>query len=216
MRQRGQLFVVSAPSGAGKTTLCKALIARLAQEGERELFWSVSYTTRPARNGETHGRDYFFVDDATFDRMIAEGVLAEWAVVHGKRYGTSQSYLEDMARQGHDLLIEIDVQGARQLRSKQQAGHYIFVLPPTWEVLEARLRGRGTEPESEVRRRLTRAREETLEWTGFDYIIINDDFARALDRLWAVVMAARASREAMRDRVRSILSLEEVEAQWRE
>ena len=205
MTERGQLFVVSAPSGAGKTTLCKALIARMTAEREQELCWSVSYTTRKPREGEVHGRDYFFVDDAAFDRMMAEGAFAEWAHVHGKRYGTSQDYLEEMARRGQDLLIEIDVQGARQLRGQYRQAHFIFILPPTWETLESRLRGRGTEPEPEVQKRLLRARDEMLEWSGFDYIIINDDFTRALDRLRAVVLAARADKDIMQTTVARIL-----------
>jgi guanylate kinase len=205
MAATGQLFVVAAPSGAGKTSLCKALIERLRNEGLPELHWSVSYTTRAPRNGEIEGRDYFFVDDAVFDRMVAEGRFAEWAQVHGRRYGTNRDYLAAAAEKGQDLLVEIDIQGAHLLRPQYEKAHFIFILPPSWEALEARLRGRGTEKEAEISRRLARARDEMREWAGFDYIIINDRFETALDLLRAIVLAARARRAIMKDSVLTIL-----------
>jgi guanylate kinase len=206
MLQPGQLFVVAAPSGAGKTSLCKALIARLKAETERELFWSVSYTTRSPREGEEHGRDYFFVDDAAFDRMTADGRFAEWANVHGRRYGTDREYLAAAADRGQDLLVEIDIQGARQLRHQYNQAHFIFILPPSWPVLETRLRGRGTESEAEIQRRLARAHDEMREWTWFDYVIINDRFELALDYLRAVVLAARCRKDIMANGVQPILA----------
>lgn len=206
MSDSGLLFVVAAPSGAGKTSLCKALLTRLNQEGERELYWSCSYTTRAPREGEVHGRDYFFVDDPTFERMVQRGEFAEWAEVHDRRYGTSRSYLEQAAAEGRDLLVEIDIQGAGNLRRQYQKAGFIFILPPSWEVLEQRLNGRGTESAEEVGRRLATAKKEMLEWTWFDYIIVNDRFDAAVDRLRAVVMAARAKREVMSVAVKEILS----------
>jgi guanylate kinase len=205
MTQPGLLFVVAAPSGAGKTSLCKALLARLKEEGERELSWSCSYTTRPPREGEVPDRDYFFVDEMAFDRMVAAGEFAEWAIVHGRRYGTSRAYLEKAAGKGHDLLVEIDIQGARQLRDKYPRACFIFILPPSWEALEQRLKARGTESEAEVEKRLLRAREEILEWSWFDYIIINDDFDKAVDQLRGVVFAFCSKREVMAPRVEPIL-----------
>lgn len=194
----GLLFVVAAPSGAGKTSLCKALLERLRAEDDHRLEWSCSYTTRPARKGEIHGQDYFFIDDQTFDQMVAADEFAEWALVHGRRYGTSRAYLEKAQKKGRDLLIEIDIQGAKTLRGSYREACFIFILPPDWPTLEQRLRGRGTEPEPEVKRRLITARGELLEWAGFDYIIVNDIFESAVDRLRAVVLARRQARETMR------------------
>ena len=205
-RKPGLLFVVAAPSGAGKTSLCRALLARLEKDGDPELRWSCSYTTRKPRAGEENGRDYFFVDDATFDKMIAANDFVEWAHVHGKRYGTSRSYLDQAREQGVDLLLEIDIQGARSLKDQKLDARFVFVLPPSWSVLESRLRGRGTEAEAEVLRRLTTAKKEMLEWDWFHYIIVNDSFDRAVDRLRAIVLAGRSGREVMAREVRQILA----------
>jgi len=204
-KRTGLLFIVSAPSGAGKTSLCKALMKRLEHEGERPLSWSVSYTTRPRRKGEEHGTDYFFVDEAEFDRMVAAAEFAEWAVVHGRRYGTSKAHIKKAAEEGRDLLIEIDVQGARQLKDKIPGAVFVFILPPSWDTLSERLKGRATEEDIEVERRLAAARREVLEWSWFDYIIINDDFNAGVDCLRAVVIAARHTREAMEERVRLVI-----------
>jgi len=201
----GLLFVIAAPSGAGKTSLCRALMGRLREEGERPLEWSCSYTTRKPREGEVHGRDYFFVDDAGFDRMVKAGEFAEWAWVHDRRYGTSAANLKKAEEEGVDLLVEIDIQGAAQLRKKYELGCFIFILPPSWEALVARLQGRGTEPAEEVAKRLQRAKAEMLEWTWFDYIIINDRFEEAVDRLRAVALGVRSRREAMKPLVQKIL-----------
>lgn len=202
----GLLFVVAAPSGAGKTSLCKALLKRLSDDGDPELRWSCSYTTRKPRAGEENGRDYFFVDDATFDAMIARNDFVEWAHVHGRRYGTSRSYLDQAREQGVDLLLEIDIQGARSLKDQDLEARFVFVLPPSWAALEGRLRGRGTEAEEEVRRRLDTAKKEMLEWNWFHYIIVNDDFDRAVDRLRAIVLSGRCGREVMAPEVREILA----------
>lgn len=206
MSEKGLVFVVAAPSGAGKTSLCHALLQRLREEGQCELFWSVSYTTRPAREGEVNGRDYFFVDDTTFDRMVENREFAEWAWVHNRRYGTSRAYLEESTRQGKDLLLEIDIQGARNLQSQYRQAVFIFILPPSWEALVQRLRRRGTESPEEVERRLDTAKNEMREWSWFDYIIVNDDFSAAVDRLRAVVLASRARRETMASTVQEILT----------
>ncbi len=202
---RGLLFVVAAPSGAGKTTLCRSLMQRLEQEGVPGLDWSVSYTTRQQRQGEEHGRDYFFVDDETFDRMVEGGEFAEWAKVHERRYGTSKKYLEQKHHQGVDLLLEIDTQGASQLREEYKQACFIFILPPSWQVLEQRLKGRATEKEVQVKTRLDRAKQEILEWRWFDYIIVNDDFDVAVDRLRAVVVAERHRTRVMAPRVGPII-----------
>ncbi len=206
MNERGQLIVVSAPSGAGKTSLCKSLMERLARDGHKPLVWSCSYTTRKKRAGEVHGEDYFFVDDETFDAMVERGEFAEWANVHGRRYGTSKKYLEDAKSGGTDLLVEVDTQGAAQLRAQAVEGCFIFVLPPSWDELESRLRGRGTEADVEVEKRLERAREEVLEWERFDYIIVNDDFEGAVEKLEAIALARRQEKRYMRSRAKAILA----------
>ena len=195
----GLLFVIAAPSGAGKTSLCRALLERLERDGEPELRWSCSYTTRKPRAGEVPGHDYFFVDDPAND-------FVEWANVHGRRYGTSRAYLDQARNQGVDLLLEIDIQGARSLKDQDLDARFVFVLPPKWQVLESRLRGRGTESEDEVRRRLETAKKEMLEWDWFHYIIVNDSFDRAVDRLRAIVLAGRSGREVMAREVRQILA----------
>ena len=199
------MFIVSAPSGAGKTTLCKEVLRRIQAEGARELRWSCSYTTRPARRGEVHGQDYFFVSDEEFDRMVRAGEFAEWAMVHGHKYGTSLRYLEQAEAEGTDLLLEIDWQGARQLREKSARGRFIFVLPPSWQALQERLIKRGTDSAAEVAARLETARTEVEEWGLYEYLVINDDFARAAEELWAVITAERCRRERRRETVEGIL-----------
>ena len=204
-RKPGRLYVVAAPSGAGKTSLCKALLERLDKEGGRGLYWSVSYTTRDPRPGEVDGVDYFFVDDDTFDRMVENGEFAEWANVHSRRYGTSKEYLERSKVEGTDLLLEIDIQGARQLKNKLSDAAFIFILPPSWPELEKRLRGRATEDEEAVKGRLETAKSEMLEWKWFDYIIVNEDFDDAVDKLRAVVISVRHARGAMESVVEPIV-----------
>ena len=205
MDSKGILFIVSAPSGAGKTSLCKEVLRRVRADGARPLRWSCSYTTRSPREGEVHGKDYFFVSDAEFDRMVRAGEFAEWARVHGRKYGTSQRYLEEAEAEGIDLLLEIDCQGARQLREKYPRGRFIFVLPPSWQVLKERLSGRGTESAEEVAKRLQTARTEVQEWGMYDYLVVNDDFARAAEELRAVITAEGCRREARREAVERIL-----------
>jgi guanylate kinase len=197
LKKNGLLFVVAAPSGAGKTSLCKALLKRFEAEGSENLSWSVSYTTRNKRDGEEHGRDYFFISDDEFVKMADAGGFAEHALVHGKRYGTSKRYLKEASDNGDDLLVEIDIQGARQLQENYQDAVFIFILPPSWPALEKRLRGRGSEKEDEIIKRLETAKKEVLEWSGFNYIIINEDFDDAVDRLRSVVLSCRNTKEAM-------------------
>lgn len=205
MEPQGILFIVSAPSGAGKTSLCKEVLGRVQADGLRPLRWSCSYTTRAKRAGEVEGRDYFFVSDAEFDRMVRAGEFAEWATVHGKKYGTSLRYLQEAEAEGIDLLLEIDTQGARQLREKYPRGRFIFILPPSWSALAGRLKGRGTDAAEEVARRLETARSEVEELGLYDYLIVNDQFDRAADELEAVVRAEGCRRERRRESVEKIL-----------
>ena len=182
----GALFIISSPSGGGKTSLVKALL-----EAEPEVRLSVSYTTRPARPGEAGGRDYHFVTLPAFERMLEAGEFLESAVIYGNRYGTSQKLIEREQAQGRDVVLEIDWQGAQQVRRLIRQVVSIFILPPSPEVLESRLRGRGQDSEEVVARRLASAREEISHVSEYEYVIINDDFNRAVLDLRSIVRAER-------------------------
>ena len=184
----GSLFIVSAPSGAGKSSLVKAALA-----DDNRLALSVSYTTRPPREGELNGREYHFVDRKTFEAMIGRGDFLESAEVHGNRYGTSQKWIEEARAQGLDIMLEIDWQGARQVRKVFADAVSVFILPPPPGLpeLERRLRARGQDSEETIQRRLRDAREEIAHVAEFDYVIINKEFEEARRDLAAVVQAAR-------------------------
>ncbi|HSE00664.1 MAG TPA: guanylate kinase [Burkholderiales bacterium] len=182
----GLLFIVSSPSGGGKTSLVKKLL-----EAEPQLRLSVSYTTRPPRPGEEDGRDYHFVSAAEFERMLEAGEFLESAVIYGNRYGTSQKLIEREQAQGRDVVLEIDWQGAQQIRRVMRQVVSIFILPPSPEVLEARLRARGQDSEDVVARRLASAREEISHVSEYEYVIINDDFNRAAQDLRSIIRAER-------------------------
>ncbi len=178
--------VIAAPSGAGKTSLAHALVARHA-----DLVFSISATTRAARSHERAGIDYIFTDEPGFERMVATGELLEWAVVHGRRYGTPRSAVESALAGGRSVLLDIDVQGARQVRRAFPDAVLIFILPPSAEELHRRLAGRGSEGGSELRRRLENARAELACADEFDYVVVNDEFERALGALEAILTAER-------------------------
>jgi len=184
MKREGVLYVISAPSGAGKTTLCKEMIDIFPK-----LRHSVSYTTRTPRSGEVHGRDYFFVGKEEFSRMAAAGEFAEWAEVHGNLYGTSLATLTQSRAQGVDLLLDIDCQGARQLKERFGGGVYIFVLPPSLEELRRRLDNRSSDAPEVIERRINNASGEIREARWYDYIIVNDNFALAVEQLKSVLIA---------------------------
>jgi guanylate kinase len=184
MQREGVLFVISAPSGAGKTTLCKEIIDIFP-----DLRHSVSYTTRTPRPGEVHGRDYFFVGQDEFSRMVAAGEFAEWAEVHGNLYGTSLSTLKQCRSQGIDLILDIDCQGAQQLKGRFDGGVYIFILPPSIAELRRRLDGRSSDSEEVIERRIANAAAEIKESRWYDYIIVNDKFSEALTQLKSVLIA---------------------------
>ncbi|MBK8480528.1 MAG: guanylate kinase [Proteobacteria bacterium] len=186
---RGLLLVVSSPSGAGKTTLCR----RLQQEFPA-LAFSVSYTTRPPRSGEHAGHDYHFVSPEKFQAMVAAGRFAEWAEVHGERYGTDREPLGLAVAGGRDVLFDVDWQGARALRAAFPIDTVlVFVLPPSLGELEGRLRGRGTDQPDIVARRLARAGSELSCFTSYDFLVINDDVDCAYQELRAVYVAARCA-----------------------
>jgi guanylate kinase len=182
----GTLFIVSSPSGGGKTSLVKALL-----ESEPEVRLSVSHTTRPARAGEADGRDYHFVELPEFKRMLEAGEFLESAEIYGNRYGTSQKWIEGERARGRDVLLEIDWQGAQQVRRAMRRVASIFILPPSLEVLEARLRGRGKDSAEAVARRLAAARDEIAHVSEYDYVIINGDFHQAALDLRSVICAER-------------------------
>jgi guanylate kinase len=191
-RQKGIIFIVSAPSGAGKTTLCAELSQRVPN-----LSRSISHTTRAPRPGERHGVDYCFVTDEKFDEMVEKNEFLEWADVHGHRYGTGRDRVMELVNQGQDILLNIDCQGAMHLKKKGVDGVFIYVLPPSLEALKARLLERKSDPPEEVARRLRKAREEVWSYREYYYLIVNDQVEQALAELEAIVLAERRKMKRM-------------------
>jgi guanylate kinase len=187
MSSRGLLFVVSAPSGTGKTTVVERLVQVIP-----DLSMSRSYTSRPIRAEEVNGIDYNFITRTRFEEMIAAGGFLEWAEVFGNLYGTCAVDAERDLSAGRDLVLVIDVQGARQVRRRCPGTVGVFVMPPSFDVLERRLRGRSADPEDAIQRRLQTAREEVAAFTEYDYVIVNDELDACVDRLRAIVLAERA------------------------
>ncbi len=192
-RETGILFVVSAPSGAGKTTLCRMLLEEL--DG---IEFSVSYTTRPPRDGEVNGRDYFFVDETTFKEMVDRGEFLEFAQVHGHYYGTSKRFVEEKLKRGIDLLLDIDVQGAKQVFDRMGDAVGIFIFPPSLMELERRLRLRGTDPPEVIEKRLKVAEWEMEQACMYHYWVLNDRLEEAFDTLRSIVVAERARSSRLR------------------
>jgi guanylate kinase len=186
IRRRGCLFIVSGPSGAGKTSICTPVLA-----GLQDISLSVSYTTRKPRKGERDGVDYRFVDAAAFDRMVAAGELAEWAEVHRNRYGTSNVDVDAALAAGRDLLLDIDTQGAEQMKRSYREAVAVFLLPPSREQLERRLVGRATDDPEAVRVRLRNACEEIRRLGSYDYFIVNEDLESAVGGLMAIIATER-------------------------
>ena len=189
----GNLFVVAAPSGAGKSSLVKALLAQ-----DTQLQLSISHTTRAPRGQEQHGREYFFTSASEFDAMVAADSFIEWAHVHGQRYGTAKQAIEARIAQGADVLLEIDYQGAQQVRHTFPNAVLIFILPPSWDELRARLQGRGEDSPEVIALRLSNARTEMAQAQHFDFVIINDSFDRAVQDLSTIVHAQRLRYAAQR------------------
>ena len=184
-------FVVAAPSGTGKTTVCRLVVER---DPLTEL--SISHTTRERRPGEQDGVAYHFVTRAAFQELVDADAFLEWAEYHGNRYGTSRAALEAPLARGHDVLLEIEIQGARQVRERRPDARLIFLLPPSVEVLEARLRSRGTESAAALAGRLRLARSELAAADGFDYAVVNDDLERCVVEVVSIVRAEREGRAA--------------------
>jgi len=191
----GSLFIVCAPSGGGKTSIVNAVLER-----DPSLRLSISYTTRPPRPGESNGVHYHFVDQERFDSLGRDDAFLERAIVHGYSYATSRHWLEAETGRGNDVLLEIDVQGAEQVRKLVPGAVGIFILPPSWELLKTRLVGRGQDAPTVIARRLEAARSEMRRVDEFDYVIINNDFAAAVEDFLAVVRASRLRRTVQRVR----------------
>jgi len=196
----GQLFVVSAPSGTGKTTVVERLVQVVP-----ELTMSRSYTSRQARAGERDGVDYNFVSRTTFEAMVARGEFLEHADVFGNLYGTGRADAEDLMASGKDVVLVIDVQGAGQVRAGGIPLVTIFVLPPSFEVLEQRLRGRGKDSNDAIRRRLDTARGEVAAYEGYDYVVVNDDLDACVTAMRSIILAERVRRDRMRRKADAIL-----------
>lgn len=187
---RGDIFVISGPSGVGKTTLSQLLLKSV-----KRLAFSISYTTRPPREGEKNGIDYFFVTLPEFKTMVNKGEMLEWAEVYGHYYGTSAKFIKETLMEGQDVLLDIDVQGAEHIKRHFSQAVLIFIVPPSLEVLRRRLWERQTETEEALKRRLESARKEIKNCKKFDYIVINKDLKSALSEILAIVTATKATRD---------------------
>ncbi len=194
--RQGIPFVVSAPSGTGKTTVCKQVVERADA-----LVFSISHTTRPIRGGEVDGRDYHFVDTAEFERMAAADEFLEWAVYNDNRYGTSWAAIDAPLAAGTDVILEIEVQGAGQVRERRRDARFVCLLPPSFAELRRRLESRGTDAPEVIERRLGLARREFEALRDFDYAVVNDDLATAVEQVLEIIAAERSgATEAVRER----------------
>jgi guanylate kinase len=196
---RGSILVISAPSGSGKSTLVRRLVASLP-----DLAFSVSHTTRPRREGEKEGRDYFFVTRRRFESMIAAGDFIEWAEVYGHLYGTSKAQIDKALAAGRDVLLDIDVQGHQQVRRRLPEALSVFVMPPSFRELKRRLTDRHSDSPQVVEKRLAAARQEISHWPDYDYLVVNDHLSLATQALRAVVRAGRFRRQNQAERAQEI------------
>ncbi|OQW34688.1 MAG: guanylate kinase [Nitrospira sp. SG-bin1] len=190
--RRGILYIISAPSGAGKTTLCKQIVGSVSR-----VWHSVSFTTRKPRPGEVDGREYFFIEENVFHDMVARNEFLEYAHVYSNWYGTPRKPLIDKMEQGIDVLLEIDVQGAMQIKKKFADAVYIFILPPSMDILRARLQGRGSDSQEDIARRLQKVKEEVWCFREYYYIVRNDDLAQSLRELQSIFVAERLKTKRM-------------------
>jgi len=211
--ERGELFVLSAPSGTGKTTLIHAMMKGLAGFGG--IAFSVSHTTRQPRRGEVDGVAYHFVDRAAFEAMVGAEAFLEWAEVHGNLYGTARSEVEGRLERGLDVILDIDVQGAEQVMRRVPEAHSIFIMPPSYHDLEWRLRRRGLDDPAEISRRLSVSLSEIMCYDRYEYVLVNDDAARASEILAAIILEKRHRQGRMRARVAEVLEDFQTTAQRR-
>ncbi|MBF8258327.1 MAG: guanylate kinase [Actinobacteria bacterium] len=191
--ERGDVFVISAPSGSGKTTICRLLVEKV--EG---LELSISYTTRPRKNGETEGKDYHFISDDKFDKMISLKEFLEYATVYGRRYGTSRDAVGKTVSSGTDVVLEIDVQGGRKVKEALPGAVLIGIFPPDWETLSRRLQERGRDSREEMAARLEAAGKEMTELLTYDFLVVNDSLEKAVTQVEWIVRAQRLRRERVR------------------
>jgi len=201
---KGNLFIVSAPSGGGKTSLTRALLPRLAGCGVEAVI-SVSYTTRAPRSGEQDGVHYHFVDEPRFLAMVGRGEFLEHAEVFGRRYGTGRARTEQLLADGCDVILDIDWQGARQVRAQLPGAQGIFILPPSLQELERRLRARSQDDDETIARRMRAARQEMSHQDEYDYLVVNEDFEQALQQLAAIFVAARLRRDGQAQRLGGLI-----------
>lgn len=202
MKREGLILILSAPSGAGKTSLCRELFKTFPDMKE-----SVSYTTRAPRVGEVDGEAYHFVTEEIFELMVAEDAFAEWAEVHSNRYGTALHTLEDARRNGVDLVLDIDCQGAMKLKEQFDGGIYVFIMPPSMEELRRRLEHRSSDTQDVIERRIDKAADEIREARWYDYIIFNDNFAVASQELAAIVITHRRKTFRMMEKVGKLFDI---------
>ena len=198
---QGNLVIISSPSGGGKGTLIKEILKTLPNIG-----YSVSFTTRDLRVGEQHGKDYFFVSRVEFEKLIEDGALLEYAEVHGNFYGTSLNQVKTEIEAGHDIILEIDVQGAELVRQKIPEALSVFILPPSFEILAARLTARATEKKEDLALRLKNSFGEVNQFSEFEYVVVNDDAARAAGDLKTIILADRLKRVRQATQIQGILS----------
>ena len=198
---RGNVYIVSAPSGSGKTTLLQLLLRTFT-----DLKFSVSHTTRQPRAGERHGVDYYFTDRSTFTSMVERGEFLEWAEYYGQLYGTARSFVEEHTTAGSDVILDIDIQGARQVKAKISDAIAVFVLPPSFAELERRLRSRRLESNEDIHRRLEIAKGEILYYRDYDYIVVNDVLENSIQTLEAIVRSGRAIPSRQKPRIEEIIA----------
>ena len=198
--KEGLFIVVSAPSGAGKTSICKEVLKVLPN-----VEFSVSYTTRLPRPGEEDGKDYYFISDHKFRKQIAKGEFAEWAENYGYLYGTSEKTMKDFLGKGYDLILDIDPRGAKELKKNYPGGVFIFVLPPSIDELKVRLSRRGVEEEEVINRRLKKAMDEIKEIVWYDYVIINDSLDPAIDNLRSIYVAEKSRRGRLTEKIKHFM-----------
>jgi len=196
MTNEGLLYIVSAPSGTGKTTLLKRVMDYFP-----DIRFSISYTTRPPRPDERDGRDYHFISPQHFQQMVEKGAFAEWAEVLGNRYGTALNSIRESRSQGVDLILDIDSQGARQMKERFDEGIFIFILPPSLKILEQRLKARGVDEQEVIQFRVTKARDEMEQARWYNYIIVNDRVEEAVEQLKSIIIAERCRRERALKRI---------------
>ena len=194
------LFVISGPSGTGKSTLCRKVLSKI-----KNLFFSVSHTTRRKRENEHDGKDYYFISEEQFKRMIDSKEFIEWAIVHGNYYGTSKKEIEEKTSKG-DVLLDIDVQGASQIKSKFKNAIFVFIMPPSYDELKNRIINRGNENLASVEKRLKIAKEEIKCYKNYDYIVINDELDKAVEELSSIIISERCAERKNSEEVRRIIA----------